>query len=271
MDKSTQAPGLFPAIMKYWRGRRGLSQLDLALAADVSSRHVSFLETGRSAPSAEMVLRLASALDVPLRQANAMLRAAGHEPAFREPAAETALPEGARRAVQMMKDRHEPFPLILIDRTYDILDFNAGAAAFFGALTEGLAEQDGARLNLARLTFDPGMTERIVNFDEIGRALLWRLQREALADPDDATMRALVDDVLAMPTVEEGWREIDLAAPTSPTLVVHVRVGGVELRFLTMITMFQAPQVVALDELRIETWFPADEETERACRALVGA
>ena len=117
--------GLFPALLKHWRRQRGLSQLDLALAADVSARHVSFLETGRSTPSAEMVLLLATTLSVPLRQVNAMLRAAGHDPVYDE--ADGPLPAPILEALSLLKQHHEPYPLIVIDHTYRVVDVNKGA------------------------------------------------------------------------------------------------------------------------------------------------
>ena len=265
--------GLFPALIKQWRRHRGLSQLDLALVADVSSRHVSFLETGRSVPSVEMVLKLAEALDVSLRQANEMLRAAGHEPFYPErDLSRAALPDEIAEALELMKAHHEPFPLMVVDRLYDLIDANAGALALFEAALPGFAASAAVRRpNLVRMTFDPhGVRHALINFDEIGRALLWRLQREVLADPGDGELRALLDEALSMPTVDRDWREVDLAVASSPTLPVRLQAGGRELCFLSMVTALQAPQIVTLDELRIETWFPCDRATADACHALLG-
>jgi transcriptional regulator with XRE-family HTH domain len=264
--------GLFPALLKHWRGQRGLSQLDLASSADVSARHVSFLETGRSLPSAAMVLRLAAALGVPLRHVNAMLRAAGQEPIYDE--SEDVLPVAVIDALSLLKEHHEPFPLVVVDRCYRVRDLNRGALGLLGAiLGEGPPDDRlvGAALglNLARLTFDPhGAQPHLVNFDEVGPQLLWRIQREVLADPDDGEMHDLLDDLLAMPTVAADWRHADLSAPSDPALVLHLRHNGRDLRFLTMITAFQAPQNVAVEHLRIETWFPYDDATTEACRNL---
>jgi transcriptional regulator with XRE-family HTH domain len=270
--------GLFPALLKHWRGQRGLSQLDLALAADVSSRHISFLETGRSSPSAAMVLRLATALGVPLRHVNAMLEAAGHEPAFEESA--HSLPAAVVHALALLKAHQEPYPLIVIDRAYRVRDLNRGAQTMLAALLPAdvpQGELDPAalarmQLNLARLTFDPhGAQPYLVNFDEVGRALLWRIQREVLTDPDDGELRTLLDELLEMPTVAPGWRDVDLSSPSDPVLVVHLRRGEVELRFVTMVTAFQAPQNVAVEELRVEIWFPYDDATAEVVRGLAGA
>ncbi|MBX2798340.1 MAG: helix-turn-helix domain-containing protein [Myxococcales bacterium] len=268
MPHAEHRTGLFPALLKHWRSQRGLSQLDLALAADVSSRHISFLETGRSSPSAAMVSRLAAALDVPLRHVNAMLQAAGHPPAYPEPQPGQPLPDSVRRALKLLKDHHEPFPLVVVNRTYDLVDLNAGALTLFTQLLPD-PQHLASPMNLARLTFDPqGARPALVNFDEVGRHLLWRLQREALADPNDAPLRELLDELLSMPTVADDWRRADLTVPSDPALVVHLRAAGQDLRFVTMVTAFQAPQAVSLDELRIETWLPSDEATAQACRQL---
>ncbi|MEM6954086.1 MAG: helix-turn-helix transcriptional regulator [Myxococcota bacterium] len=266
MAASDHISGLFPALLKHWRAQRGLSQLDLAMAADVSARHVSFLETGRSVPSAEMILRLATTLDVPLRHANAMLRSVGCEAVYPESNGPLA-PEVAQ-ALQMMKDHHEPFPLVVVDRLYDVVDLNGGAQALFAALLGSLTAAIPPPWNLLRLTFDERLRPAFCNFDELGPAVLWRLQREVLADPNDAPLRALMEEVSAMPNVDERWRKVDLSVPSSPAIGVHLRIGELDLRFLTMVTALQAPQTVRLDELRIETWFPSDEATAEACGAF---
>lgn len=272
MSDPDRRAGLFPALLKHWRRQRGLSQLDLALTADVSSRHVSFLETGRSTPSPEMVLRLATALAVPLRQANAMLRAAGHEPHYDETSA--PLPPAITEAIGLLKSHHEPLPLVVMDRTYDVVDLNDGAMAVLGAVLGDAAASSVATgaVNLARLTFDPeGASRALVNFAQVGRDLLWRIQREVLADPDDGEMQELLDELLALPTVDPAWRVPDLEVASEPALTLHLRAGSLDLRFLTTITSFQAPQNVSVEHLRIETWFPADEATAAACRDLAGA
>ena len=161
MAGTDQRAGLIPALLKQWRAQRGLSQLDLALAADVSARHVSFLETGRSVPSPEMVLLLGSALGVPLRQVNVMMVAAGHEPVYDETPDE--LPAPVVEALSLLKAHHEPFPVVVVDHTYTVLDANRGALTVISAAlgvpppVEQPTPQDIAamEMNLARLTFDP--------------------------------------------------------------------------------------------------------------------
>jgi len=270
MQTKTPTTRLFPALLRHWRNKRGLSQLDLALAADVSARHISFLETGRSSPSGEMVLRLGATLDVSLRHANEMLRAAGHEAVYPEPSIEQGLPDEVSHVLELMKAHHEPFPLLVMNRAYDLLDLNAGARALFHAAMPESGFASGGPMNLARLTFDPaGAQAAIANFDEVGSALLWRIQREVLADPDDGPLRALLEDLLARPSVDEHWRDADLSVPSTPSVEVSLHVGDDVLHFMTMITALQAPQTVALDELRIETWFPTDATTTDACRHLL--
>ena len=278
MPNPDHRAGLFPALLKHWRRHRGLSQLDLALIADVSARHVSFLETGRSRPSPEMVVQLATSLALPLRQVNAMLRAAGHDPVYDD--ADDGLPGIVTDSLALLKAHHEPFPLFVVDRTYHVLDLNGGALGLFGAMfgagatgpSADVADVVALGLNLARLTFDPnGAQPWLANFHEVGRDLLWRIQREVLADPGDDEMRDLLDDLLAMPTIDPGWRQPDLQLSSDPALVLHLRGAGLDLRFLTMITAFQAPQNVAVENLRIETWFPCDELTAAACSRTRGS
>lgn len=221
-----------------------------------------------------MVLQLARTLGVPLRHVDAMLRAAGHDALYEEAADE--VPASVREALSLLKAHHEPYPLVVVDRTYRVVDANAGALALFGAILPRPAPLGGvpptdalAELNLALLTFDPqGARPLIVNFDEVGRELLWRIQREVLEDRGDGELQRLLDDLLAMPTVSPHWRRADLVVPSDPALILHLRVGDLDLRFLTTITAFQAPQNVAVEHLRIETWFPYDDATVAACRAL---
>lgn len=268
-DRDSDHSGLVPALLKHWRRQRGLSQLDLAVAADISARHVSFLETGRSVPSPEMVVLLGTTVGVPLRQINTMLRAAGHRALFDEVEAGDPLPASIVGAIEVLKSHHDPFPLVVMDAAYGVLDLNSGASALFALLLGDEGTVALSDLNLARLTFDPdGAQPFIANFDEVGRHLLWRIQREALADPEDAEIRELLDNLLAMPTVDPNWRQVDLSAPSDPALTVELHAGDVALRFLTTVTAFQAPQNVAVERLRIESWFPIDEATTEACCAL---
>ncbi len=273
---TSDAAGLFPALLKHWRRSRGLSQLDLAIASDVSARHISFLETGRSNPSPEMVIQLGMTLGMPLRQINSMLRSAHHSAAFDE---DDVLPDTVQRALDAMLRHHEPFPVMVIDRYYRLRDLNEGALSVLAfALgierTPELSAQEVVEMGMdvARLTFDPaGARPAVANFDEVGRELLWRIHREVLTDPEDGELRQLFDDLLASDSTDPEWRTPDLSASSEPALPIHLRREAVDLRFITMMTAFQAPQNVAVADLRIETWLPADDATAARCQEFAAA
>jgi transcriptional regulator with XRE-family HTH domain len=259
--------GLYPALLRHWRARRGLSQLDLAVAADVSSRHVSFLETGRAQPSREMVLRLGATLDVPLRDQNAMMRAAGHLPEFEEADA-GALPASIERAVARMFAVHDPFPITLLDRHYDVLRVNDGGARL---LSRFVAEPDAlpSRINVFRLLFDPRLARPfVVEWPRVARSLVARLHRETLGRPTDQPLGALLRSLFEYPEVPEAWRQPDFSSPSDATLTLHLRRDDLDLGFLTTVTTFSAPQNVTLEELRVESYFPLDAATERACELV---
>ncbi len=256
---------VFPALLRYWRGTRGLSQLDLAGASEVSAKHISFLETGRAKPSREMILRLATALRVPLRDQNALLVAAGFAEAFVEPDPAGFSPE-VRRALQCMMDKQEPFPLVVFDRNYDLVMRNTATRRLLGVLLGDRAESER---NVMRQLFDPTLLKpHIVEWDRVARGLLSRLQREALSRRHDDGLNTLLSGLCSYPGVPDAWRTPNFEAPSEPTLCVRFEYGGQRLGFLVTLTVFQAPQNVSLEELRIESYFPLDDDTERLCRAL---
>jgi len=245
-----------------------MSQLDLALAADVSARHVSFLETGRSRPSREMILRLGSTLDVPLREQNAMLRAAGLEEAFADPAAAEPFAPPIERAIERMMAQHEPFPLVVFDRKYDIVRLNAGASRLLPRFVADLGCLEPP-VNAMALLFDPrGVRPFVEDWPQAGRSMLARLHREVLASGGDAELGALLHRVLELPDVPSSWKQPDLGIPSEPTLPLRLRRDALRVSFLTTVTTFSAPQNVALEELHLESWFPLDEETAEACVRL---
>jgi transcriptional regulator with XRE-family HTH domain len=262
--------GLFAALLKYWRGMRGMSQLDLALAADVSARHVSFLETGRAQPSPEMVLALAGTLDVPLREQNAMLRAAGFDDAFAEPALDAELSGPIKGALERMLAQQEPFPMVVMNRRYDVLRTNHAAER---VLTRFIKEPAAMRdpLNAYHVLFDPRLSRPyILEWERVGRAMLSRLHREAVHAPEERGIGELVEELLSFPDVPAMWRQPDFSEPSHAAFGVRMRRDELELAFLTTMTCFSAPHNVTLEELQIESYFPLDEVTERACRALAG-
>jgi transcriptional regulator with XRE-family HTH domain len=245
-----------------------MSQLDLAVAADVSSRHVSFLETARAKPSREMVLRLAATLDVPLRDQNEMLRAGGFAAEFAEPSALGELPTSISHAIERMATLSEPFPFTVLDRAYNVLRTNVAAMRVLGPFMASPAEMP-ARLNVFHLLFDPRQCRSfVVDWEHVARAMVARLHREVLARSGDAELTALLHSLFEYPGVSESWRQPDFSAPSEPVATFRLKRGDLELGFLSTITAFNAPGNVTLEELRFETYLPLDEPTERACRRL---
>lgn len=265
--------GLFPALLRHWRRTRGRSQLDLALDAGVSARHLSFLETGRAAPSREMVLRLASALSVPLRDQNALLVAAGFAREF--PEAQGPYTPAIEQALTRMLAQQEPYPLTVLDPRYNVVRANAAALRIlprFVADPTALPLTDGAPLNVLRMVFDPRLARPfILDWPRVARDLAGRVHRELLAHPDDRALRELLASVFQAPDVPAELRQPDLGIPSAPILAIRLRRDDLELGFFTTITTFNAPQNVTLEELRIESYFPLDDETARVCAALASA
>jgi transcriptional regulator with XRE-family HTH domain len=244
-----------------------MSQLDLALAAGVSARHVSFLETGRSQPSRDMLLRLGVTLAVPLRDQNAWLRAAGLGSAFADPGFEAPSP-GVERALALMLARHEPYPMLVLDRAYVVVRRNEGARR----LLERLSPTRPAQVeppNLLRFMFDPLLgRSALLDWEATARALLLRVRREVLARPTDTALSELIAELLAYPNVPKDFQRANLAAPSEPTLVIRLKVGAQVLSFISTVTAFNSPQNVALDELRIESYYPLDDATAEACASF---
>jgi transcriptional regulator with XRE-family HTH domain len=259
---------VFSALLRYWRGRRGLSQLDLALTAGVSPRHVSFLETGRARPSAEMVLHLAGVLDLPLRERNVLLQAAGFAQVFEEPPVQTS--PIVTQVLQRMLAHHEPFPMLVFDGSFDLVMVNQAAMWLHGQfVAEPQAMQE--RPNLFEMLFDPRLLRpSVVGWEVMARGLVHRLHVEALHRPHDDRPRLLLERLLAMPGVPLGWRKPDFSLSREPVLVVRLRRDDVEMAFLSAITRFSVPQTVTAEELTLESLFPLDASTERVCRICRG-
>ena len=269
-DSTPQSRPLFPALLRYWRQQRGLSQLDLALAADVSARHISFLETGRARPSEEMVLRLATTLNVPLRNQNEMLRSADFPPRFTAPDLNTGLTSAITHALDLMMAQHDPFPIMIMNRNYDVLRVNHTTQRLVALFVKEPSALTFP-LNPYRLLFDPRLARTaVVDWEKIARDLLSRLHREALHHPDHATLRELVDELLQYAGVSAEWCQPDFSTPDDAAYAIRFRTNETELAFLTTITTFSSPSNITLEELRIESYYPLDETTERVCRALAG-
>jgi len=252
------------ALLREWRAARRMSQLALALEAGTSSRHLSYVETGKAQPSREMVSRLARALGMPLRERNALLLAAGYAPEYTESALDAPELAQVRRAVEFILAHQEPYPAFVLNRRWDVLLANDAAARIATHLIGGTRHT-----NMVRQFFDPAdMRAAVVNWEEVAGDLVKHLHDEVAAAPSDSRARTLLDEVLAYPDVPVRWRERELSSPPPPLLTVVFRGPGRELRFFSAITTFGTPRDVTLDDLRIECAFPADEATAEVCRTL---
>ncbi|MBR1124378.1 helix-turn-helix transcriptional regulator [Bradyrhizobium lablabi] len=242
--------------LREWRQRRHLSQLDLAGDAEISARHLSFVETGRAAPSREMVLKLAERLEVPLRERNVLLVAAGFAPAFPQRALDDPALKSAREAINLVLKAHEPSPALAYDRHYNLVSANRMVAPLLEGVPERLL---GQPFNILRLAFHPeALAPRTVNLAEWAAHLLERLHRqcEATADPE---LIKLYNDLRSYPLPARS-------GPISPDTVAipfKLRHNGDVLSFISTTMVFGTPVDVTLSELALETFFPADELTAR--------
>jgi len=266
----TMAQGSVGELLRDWRQRRRLSQLALAAEAEVSARHVSFLETGRSHPSREMLLRLAERLEVPLRERNTLLLAAGYAPVYPErPLADPAL-RAAREAVDLVLAGHEPNPALAVDRHWTLVAANRAVPPLLAGVGPELLRQP---VNVLRLSLHPdGLAPRVANLAVWRAHLLERLRRQvaASADPTLAELLAELAGYPAPPAVEDGGRAKRAAEGGAEGVLVPLvlRTDRGTLAFVTTTTIFGTPVDVTLSELAIETLFPADRATATALRRL---
>lgn len=263
------APSVGP-ILQSWRRARQLSQLALANRARVSSRHLSFIETGRSKPSREMVLRLANVLDVPLRERNTLLLAAGFAPVFRESNLDAPALAAVRGALDAILRQQEPYPAVVMNRHWDILLTNSAATRFFGLLL-GERPAPGPPSNVLRLMFHPeGLRPFVRNWESVAESLVRRVHREAVGGvPDEETTRLLAE-VLAYAGVPQPLRDMTTEKPLLPVVPVSFRKDELAFDFFSAVTTLGTPQDVTLQEIRIECFFPVDDRTARAASSLAG-
>jgi transcriptional regulator with XRE-family HTH domain len=249
----------FAANLRWWRRHRGLSQLELAGRSEISQRHLSFMELGRASPSREMVMRLAAALDVPLRQHNALLMSAGFAPVWRQ--TDLAAPELSEisTALDFMLAQQEPFPGVAVDRHWNLLRGNAGAIRLVEFLVGPLAQ--GTPVNLADALVAPDVLRpHLVNWPDVVRYFIRSVEADAAAD-GTAETAALLERLRGYDGVREAVSTVPSEPATAPVLPMHFRKGNTELRLFTTIATLGIPQDITLQELRIECFFPMDEPT----------
>ncbi len=259
--------GAFPDLLRTWRRRKRLSQLDLALSSGVSQRHLSFLESGRAKPSRTMILQLSETLEVPLRERNAWLTAAGYAPLFRARPLEDPQMGQVLNALSMMLSASEPFPALAIDRAWNVRLANRAFASLSALLGADVWERlGGGPKNLMRLFFHPlGLRPLIANWAAVGPLIWRRALREAEA-LDGAEMRAVLADLAPYQGEEVLWAAAD--APLLPVLPFILQTGGLRISLFAVISTLGTAQDVTAEELRIETLFPADAATEALLRAM---
>lgn len=247
-------------FLREWRALRGLSQLDLSLVADVSSRHVSFLETGRSRPSREMVLRLAEALELPLRERNRLLAAAGFAALYGESALGDAGCAPVRRALELLLRSHEPYPAFVVDRTWSVLLANAAHRWLLARLVPRLDPDEP--VNVMQLVLDPELLRpRIANWTEVAHVLGHRIRRQLRLPEANADARARLTSFLAYPGVRDAMAQVYSVPESEIVLPLVFELDGQALSWFSTIATIGTPRDITLEELSIESLFPADEET----------
>lgn len=255
----------FGAQLRSWRRVQGVSQLDLASLADVSQRHISFIESGRSRPSREMVIHLAGVLDVPPREQNLMLTAAGHAPAYSETPLEDL--DEIAEAIEYMLASHEPQMAIAVDRRWDVIRANTVATRFMSTLFPEPPSW-ATPMNVMRINFHPdGLRQHTVDWESSAARLLKRLERDAAAYPSDPELHSLLAEVLDYPGVDQLQRG---PRPEVGDLVVPItyRVGDNEISLFTTISIIGDAHDLTLAELRLETFWPANDESKRSWQRL---
>src|SRR5262245_41121131 len=269
MQATTQTPdqsGTLGQLLRDWRAARGMSQLDLAMQAGFSARHVSFIETGRTQPSRQALLVLAETLEVPLRERNRLLEAGGYAHVYRQTPLGAEEMGHIRSVLQFILDRHTPYAAVVLDRYANCLMGNGTSERLVAALVDPSLLTD--HLNYLRLLFHPlGARRWIVNWDEVARHMLARAERELSQPTGDQTAAGLLSELRGYVTSLHQRPSASISA-ADLLLPIHVRKGDLDLRIFSTIMTLGTPQDVTLQELRIETFFPADEASERAWRRV---
>ncbi len=246
-----------------------MSQLTLATEAEVSARHLSFVESGRAKPSREMVLLLASVLKVPLRERNTLLQAAGFAAVYRE--SELAAPqlEIVRQALDAILTQHRPYPAVVLDHRWNILFMNDPARRFFGFLLAGSATERLGPPNVLRLILhSDALRPHIRNWEAVAEALIQRVHREAVGNVLADDVRSLLREVLAYPDVPKHWARADLTSSLLPIVPVCFERGGQRFSYFSTVTTLGTPIDVTAQELRIECFFPVDDETRKGAQRM---
>lgn len=265
--------GQFGHLLRDWRQHRRLSQLALSSRSGISQRHISFLETGRSRPSRPTVLALSDALDIPLRERNALLQRGGFAPLYGEARLDDATMALFREALDTALTHHDPYPAIVLDGRWNLVMANQGALRFFGQFVDmGAAlEAMGSprEFQIVRLCIsDQGFKPFIVNWQELTYSFLQRARRALLVNPNDPLLPILIEEIVEAPDAPQDWRAPDWTTPPAPALNMVMRKGQRQYSLFTMLAHFGAPRDVTVEELSIESFYPADEATRTYLQEL---
>ena len=250
-------------LLRHWRDIRGKSQFDLSLDTGGSQRHISFIESGRSVPSRQLLMDIAKALDIPLRDRNTLLLAAGYAPIYSEGAWNAQEMRSVTAVLERMLRQHEPFPAVVLDRYWNVLMANESTPRFFNSFTE-LAVSKSPR-NMLHLMFDPErMRPFIADWGNVAKSLFERVYRESIGRVIDEKTQELLTALSAYPDVKTEWKnpKVLSAAPALPIIPIGFIKDDVVLNYFSMVTTIGTPQTVATQELRVECMYPVDEETE---------
>lgn len=262
----------FAAALRYWRNKRGYSQLRLATESRISQRHISFLESGRSQPSREMVIRLGIVLQVPLRQRNVMLKAAGFASAYHERSLSDPELKAVKQALDFMLEQQLPYPALVLDRLWNLVMANSAAAAMMKWLLDMPSDMPipAEGINVLKLMLDPaGARRHLVNWKDVSADLLHWIQREAMSDGPESEAAQLLAELADFPGMTAAGVTVNLDTQALPFLPVTIRKDGVELNLFTTIATLGTPHDVTVHELRVESFFPADEATASWFRARI--
>lgn len=263
------AGGELGRLLRHWRSLRGKSQNELSLDTEISQRHLSFIESGRSVPSRQTLVTLAQALDIPLRERNPLFLAAGFAPMYVDEAWNAGEMAAVTRALARVLQQHEPFPAMVMDRYWNVLMTNEAAPRFFNIFVD-LAARPMPR-NMLHLMFDPaGMRPHIANWNSASKSLLERVQREAVGHVLDERTRELIDELLAYPDIVEG-NSTPADESALPVLPLSFTKHGKTLNYFSMVSTVGTPLTIAAQELRVECLFPMDEATETLHMELMAA
>jgi transcriptional regulator with XRE-family HTH domain len=266
------------ALLRHWRDARRRSQFDLSIDTGVSQRHISFIESGRSAPGRQTLLDIAQALDVPLRDRNTLLLAAGFAPVYSESAWNAQEMQGINRALERLLRQHEPFPAVVMDRYWNVFMANDAAPRFFNSFNPEATHKEPR--NMLHMMFDPDrLRPFIANWESVAKSLFERVYRESVGRIVDEKTRELLDALLAYPSVQSEWKAPvkvggrtsgrtsgqtsgDTAASRLPVIPIGLVRDGQVLNYFSLVASVGTPQTIAAQELRLECMFPADEATE---------